>query len=96
MLSSPSPELVGISLTSVEQPTHISYIFLSHATMDFDSLQSAVADTLVWDPKSVKLETYASIDHPFPTVVDLMEWMVPASKIPAAFRYNALLVVSRW
>ena len=62
--------------------------------MDFYRLQSAVADTLVWDPNSVKVETYASIDDILPTVVDLMEWMVPESKIPPALRCMDPLSVS--
>jgi hypothetical protein len=83
-----------------QQPTFFSARHRSHSPtaiiMNYNALKSAVEDTMKWEPNTVELSLYESLEHTAPQRFNLKEWMVPEKKIPPAFKRMSPMMVSTY
>jgi hypothetical protein len=64
--------------------------------MNYNALKSAVEDTMKWEPNTVELSLYESLEHTTPQRFNLKEWMVPEKKIPPALKRMSPMMVSTY
>ena len=89
------------AVLGIFHPAHlptISFFFCcigtNHIAMNYNALQSAVEDTMKWEPDTVVLSLYESLEDTTPRQYDLKQWMVPEDRIVGAFKFMSPLVVS--